>query len=429
MRQRRRQRAVAMSTVATVCLLLIPADARAETGAPVVRTLSPTPLEVVVGKTRIVAEATPAAGRRVVQVRMFVDGNSVAVLTAPPYEAIFDAGDSFAPRTLRVEAEDDLGRVGVHFSTTRYISYLERVEVEAEAVPKRSILVSVVDRRGKPIFDLAPEDFSLRVDGREEVLIEAALDERPLAVELQLDVSGSILPYLGLVKRAAERFVSLLEEGDGTEVSLFAGSVLAVSPFSQDHEAARRSILGVMAEPVRGVIILDFGEKVATEFEWAGSHLYDAMAHSVETINVQPGQRSIVVFTDAFETGSRISPDQIFDVIRRSNLRIDAVRFGRPEPQNWKSGAMQIKLLRKLVRETGGQEWRVKDQRKIVPVFQRLARQLKARYRLVFAADPRPGPRERYRKLRVGVARPGVKILAPSGFHDGGTAINEKAIR
>ncbi|MCZ6600945.1 MAG: VWA domain-containing protein, partial [Acidobacteria bacterium] len=391
-----------------------------ETGAPEVQIITPTPSHVVVGRTLIVVEAVPAAGRRIVEVRMFVDGERLAVLIAPPYEVVFDAGDSFAPRTLRVEAEDDLGHVGVHFSATRYISYLEHVEVEAEAVAKRSVLVTVLDREDEPILDLEPEEFALRVDGKPEILLEAAPDQRPLAVELQLDISGSILPYLALVKRAAERFVNQLDQGDGTEVSLFAGSTLAISPFSHDHEMTRSAILGVQVDPLKGLTVLNFGQVMATEFNGVGSRVYDAMAYSVETINVQPGQRSIVVFTDAFDTGSRISPTQIFDVIRRSNLRIDAVRFGKRGAGEWVSGARQINILRKTVHETGGQEWRIKKPEQIVPMFQRLARQLKARYRLVFVADPKTGPRERYRKLQVSVARPHVRVLAPSGFYDGG---------
>ena len=258
------------------------------------------------------------------------------------------------------------------------------------------------------------------MDGKPEILLGAARDQRPLAVELQLDISGSILPYLALVKRAAERFVNQLDQGDGAEVSLFAGSTLAIAPFSHDHEMTRSAILGVQVDPLKGLTVLNFGQVMATEFNGVGSRVYDAMAYSVETINVQPGQRSIVVFTDAFDTGSRISPTQIFDVIRRSNLRIDAVRFGKRRAGEWVSGARQINILRKTVHETGGQEWRIKKPEQIVPTFQRLARQLKARYRLVFVADPKKGPRERYRRLQVSVARPHVRVLAPSGFYDGG---------
>ncbi|TDI31103.1 MAG: hypothetical protein E2P03_08330 [Acidobacteria bacterium] len=100
---------------------------------------------------------------------------------------------------------------------------------------------------------------------------------------------------------------------------------------------------------------------------------------------------------------------------------MDAVRFGKPAAGSWSSDRQQIKILRRLAHETGGQEWRIKYPEKIEPAFQRLARQLKARYRLVFAADPKPGPKERYRKLQVKVNRPHVRVLAPTGFYDGGT--------
>jgi hypothetical protein len=74
------------------------------------------------------------------------------------------------------------------------------------------------------------------------------------------------------------------------------------------------------------------------------------------------------------------------------------------------------------VRETGGQEWRIKYPEKVAPAFQVLARQLKARYSLVFAADPEVDPGERFRRIQVSVDRPRVHVLAPAGFYDGGTS-------
>ncbi len=110
----------------------------------------------------------------------------------------------------------------------------------------------------------------------------------------------------------------------------------------------------------------------------------------------------------------------MFDVIRRANIRIDAIRFGRKPIGAWEESTRLIKLMRELAEETGGREWRIKEGEQIVPTFQFLVRQLKGRYRLVFAADPRTGRKERYRKLKIRVSRPGVRVLAPAGFYDAG---------
>lgn len=391
----------------------------ADTDVPRIRIISPPRDRVAFGATRFAVEVRPAPGRRIVRVRLVVDGKELAVLTQDPYEAEFDAGTSLAAHTLRAEVVDDVGRSGVDFSATLHVSYVEEVEVVGRALPRRAILVGVVDRRGEPITDLKLEEFLLRVEGdHDPLLLQARLDTRPLAVELLLDASGSTLPYWGGIKKGAERFVYQLDEADGSEVSIFAGSTLRVAPFGHDHVATREAILSVFANIGAEFLTLEFGTVVASEFNGAGSLLYDALAHSVEAINVQLGQRSITVLTDAFDTGSELDREQVFDVIRRANIRIDAIRFGRKPTGAWEESTRLIKLMRKLAKETGGQEWRVKAYEQIVPTFELLARQLKGRYRLVFAADFRAGRKERYRKLKIGVSRPGARVLAPAGFFD-----------
>ena len=366
--------------------------------------VAPSTARVAVGPTRFAVHVDVPEGRRVVEVRLYVDGKPLAMLSSPPYEAMFDAGTALRAHTLRAEAEDDLGHTAADFATTLYLSYVEEVDVKAAAVPRHAIQVGVIDRRRQPIPDLDPQQFILRVDHRIEPLLSAERDRRPLAVEILLDVSGSTLAFLPQIREAADRFVSSLDPGDGSEVSVFAGSTVRLAPFSHDHEQTRRRLRTIRFE-------LEI-----PDLEMYGSHLYDALAHAVEAINVQPGQRSIVVFTDTFDTGSDLPYEQVAGVIRRANIRVDLIRFGQRS-----TGALAdtrlIKQMRRLAAETGGREWRIRYPEDILATFDLLRRQLTGRYRLVFAPD-RAGAGAGYRRLKVSVARKGARVLAPAGFYE-----------
>jgi VWFA-related protein len=380
--------------------------AGAQAGVPQVRILEPPPTRAVAGPTRFAVEVEPAPGRRIVEVRLYVDGHRVAVLRKPPWETIFDAGTRLGAHTLRVEAQDDAGAVGADLGTTLYVSFVERITVIGDWVPRRAVQVGVVDRRGEPVLDLAAGEFMLRSDGRRQLLLEAARDTRPLAVELLLDLSGSTAPYLPQIRDAANRFLSLLHEEDGSEISVFAGSVYRVAPFGHDHVASRQAVLAFqpLEEPLR--------------FQPVGSLLYDALAQAIEAINMRPGQRSIAVFTDSLDTGSRLSFPQVADVIHRASIRIDFIRFGRKPVGAYSRSTLLIRRMRRLAEESGGREWRIRDVDDIVPTFELLARQLKGRYRLVFAPEIEKGRKERLHPLRIRVDRGGARVLAPAGFVD-----------
>jgi VWFA-related protein len=375
------------------------------TETPRVRILEPPPTRSVAGPTRYVVEVLPPAGRRIVEVRLFVDGHQVASLDRPPYETVFDAGSEFRAHTLRAEAVDDRGAVGATLGTTLYVSFFETIDVLGKRIPRHAILAGVVNRRGEPFLDIVQEEFELRVDGRREPLVEGGRDTRPLAVELLLDVSGSTIPYWHRIRRAADSFLSLLDEPDGSEISVFAGSSFRVAPFGHDQVAHRRAVLTfALAEP--------------PQLQMIGSRLYDALALAIEAINVQPGQRSIAIFTDALDTGSNLSFEQVADVIHRANIRIDLIRFGRKPVGDYTSSTFLIRRMRRLAEDSGGRQWRIRRVEDIGPVFELLARQLKGRYRLVFAPETTVAGENRFHALKVKVSRKGGRVLAPAGFVD-----------
>jgi len=91
-----------------------------------------------------------------------------------------------------------------------------RVETQLVTVP-----AVVTDRDGHPISTLRIENFSLLEDGKPQQLTNFATTEAPFEIALLLDTSGSTRDELGLIRDAANAFISALRPGDRIAILAF----------------------------------------------------------------------------------------------------------------------------------------------------------------------------------------------------------------
>lgn len=399
-------------------LVFSAATAKEPIAPPVITITAPSWSKVASGATPFAASVIPSPGRTIAEARFFVDGELVAVVKEKPFETRFDAGDTLAAHTLRVEAVDNQGQLGVCLSSTRHVSYVEGVS-DTASFSRHSILVSVLGPDRKPLTNVRPEEFSLQVNGKPQPLLEAALDQRPLAVELELDLSETLVPYLPEFVQASDAFVSRLQTEDASEVTIFAGSIIRVSRFSTDHEATRETLQSIRHSTSRSFIRVGLEHPTYYSLGPGQTRLFDALAHAIESLNFRSGHRSIVILTDALENNSHIPEQEVLDVLQRANISVQIVRFGRRPAGYWSTTGQTVQLVRKLARNSGGEEWHVKTSDQIVPTLHHLMDLLKHRYRLVFSANPADFNSSQVQNLKVKVARKGVELLYPAGIHIG----------
>jgi len=370
-------------------------------GAPRVRIVSPEPTRAARGLTPILVEVDSAGGRTIATVRIYADGILVATLSAPPWQAVFDAGEAIRGHSLRVEAIDDQGAEGRAFGTTLYLPFVDEVEVRGDPWKPGTVAANVLNEKDQPLKDLVAAEFSATLSLRTAKVESVTLDTRPLAVELLLDVSGDSVPYFPMMRRAAEGFISTLQPEDSQEVLLFAGSTYRLSPFGNDHVQARRTILT---------------ERFNAPVNRTGSmetRLYDALVTAIESVNPRSGQRSILVLTDALDTDSLTSWEEIREVVRHAGIRIDVLRYGRKPVTGQTEASRRIGQFESLPEESGGMLLRVRQPAELAPAISHLARLLRTRFRVqVESAGPlAPG----WRRLSIDVKRKGCSVLAPAG--------------
>ena len=91
-----------------------------------------------------------------------------------------------------------------------------RVETQLVTVP-----AVVTDRTGHPIPTLRQENFAVFEDGKPQRLTNFATTDAPFEIALLLDTSGSTREELGLIRDAANAFISALRPGDRIAVVAF----------------------------------------------------------------------------------------------------------------------------------------------------------------------------------------------------------------
>jgi len=185
-----------------------------------------------------------------------------------------------------------------------------RVETQLVSVP-----TVVTDRNGRPLSGLSPENFTLLEDGKPQRITNFATTETPFEIALLLDTSGSTREELGLIRDAANAFISALRPGDRVAIVAFNntprnGSLMATvevaSPLADDRQALRRAIAGL-------------GTSNGTPF-------YDALGRIADQVFREPprpevsGRRAIVALTDGVDSSSNSGYDDARAKLSRSGV-------------------------------------------------------------------------------------------------------------
>src|SRR5437870_8465281 len=133
-------------------------------------------------------------------------------------------------------------------SSAEEVSEGDVVRVETQLVTVPAV---VTDRNGHPLTALRAENFVVFEDGKAERLTNFATTETPFEIALLLDTSGSTRAELGLIRDAANAFISALRAGDRVAIVAFNNSatndsvvatVDVITPLTNDHKVLRSAI-------------------------------------------------------------------------------------------------------------------------------------------------------------------------------------------
>lgn len=271
-----------------------------------------------------------------------------------------------------------------------------------------NLVVTAMNKDGRPVTELTPADFTVIEDGLEQEVRFAGSDDVPFNLAILLDLSGSTKPDRLAMREAAKKFVSLARPRDRVAVYALAGDVFhVVAPLSEDREALIETV--------------DQLPDVA-----GGSPVYDAIALAyAEELHKRPGERNaLIVISDGIDNQvskqddapSTISFKRLAKAAAEMNALIYPVflrsgeRFGR----GWSRKARE--RMEELAAASQGRLFAAMSIQDLDPVFPLIERELRGVYSVAYYPSNQDFDGE-WRSVEVKAGGTEVTIRARPGYY------------
>ncbi len=261
------------------------------------------------------------------------------------------------------------------------------------------VVFSVLDRQGRFVDDMTPNDVELKDDDRiiDELTGFSRSSNLPLRLALLVDVSESMTREFGQEQQAAGDFLRnvVRPEYDQAFVLTFATRVDPKQPYL--HEA--------------------HVEKLKMHAQSGGqTALYDAICSACldELMNAQensPVRRVIVLLSDGEDTQSRHSFPEAVEWAQRAGVAVYAVTV-----HNARGEFPGDRVLKELASGTGGRAFVLKNYDQLPSVFSEIEGELRAQYVVTYRRSVAP-PHSGFHALQVMLRNhPGLKVNCRRGY-------------
>ena len=407
------------STARTLAALVVTlAAARAvPLAAQSVEFVTPRNLATVLGPTPVELRLALPPGARVESLELLLDEQPWVTLEAPPWRAVFDAGDG--SRGHRIQAVLHLADGRTARAVLRTSALHIDASLEVELV---NLYPLILDASGSYVTGLTREDFRVAEDGVPQTIERFTNDQRPLRVAIVLDTSLSMArgERLEQAKQAALSFLDVLLPQDDALVVTFADDVRLAQEITKDRALLARAIEQAEA---RG-----------------GTALYDALWRTARRLEEFDGRRVIVLLSDGrdeasngFEPGSLHTLEEAQVQALRSEVMIFAIGLGRDldreyarewtKPSGAGSGTGGVSLqaiLASLAQRSGGRLMLSPSPGRLRKAFGAVADDLRHQYSLAYSPsnDAKDG---KYRRIEVSVPGRTVEVIVRQGYFAAGS--------
>lgn len=275
----------------------------------------------------------------------------------------------------------------------------------SSAVSVVSLLVTVRDKSGKFVNDLAQEDFTVVDEGQPQTITYFSRQyDLPLTLGLLVDTSGSQADVLGEELEASAKFFQqvLREDTDQAFLTSFDGRAYLL----QNVTTVRAKLEGALGILYRGL---------ETRRYINGTVLYDAIVDTSELIMKKyQGRKALVLLTDGEDTASRTNLDRAVEACQRTDTVVYSIGLGTGLARG--GGILDI-----LSQKTGGRFFEVSRKRTVDVIYRTIEEELRSQYNLGYAPPPAAAKnRNGYHKVRVTVSRAGMTARTREGYYSGG---------
>jgi Ca-activated chloride channel family protein len=168
--------------------------------------------------------------------------------------------------------------------------------------------VLVIDG-SQPVTGLSASDFEVADNGVRQRVEVVSLEDASIDVVLALDTSSSVSGrLLTQLTAAAEALVNALDSRDRAALLTFSNTLAVRSLLTVDRERIRQALAGVRA--------------------YGSTSIVDALSAAISLPGATGRPTLLLAFSDGLDTASWLTPSQVLDQARRSDIVIDGVIVG-----------------------------------------------------------------------------------------------------
>jgi len=282
------------------------------------------------------------------------------------------------------------------FAVLLAISPITAQRVFRAGVDVATFGVTVTDKKGHLIGDLAKDDFEIFEDGKKQSIEFFAHGDGdtalPMHLGLMIDASGSMQNEMKLAQGAAIKFLNMLPDAEDITLVDFDTQV-RITQYPQ-RDFAR------LVERIR--------QRKADGF----TALYDALGTYLDGADSQDGRKVMVMYTDGGDTRSALSFSETMDLLKASNVTVYAI--GLLESTGSARAQLQM-TLRQLVEATGGQAFFPVAMKEVESTYEKVLAEIKGQYHLGYQSTSARTDGA-WRKVEIKVKRQDLRIRSRRGY-------------
>ncbi len=265
-----------------------------------------------------------------------------------------------------------------------------------------SLSVTVIDRDQRFVTDLAPEDFLLYEDGKQQEVTFFTRQQLPIALALLMDTSASMVERMGTAQEAAIGFARRLRPDDLAEVVDFDSRVDILQDFTSDIDELEQAIRRTSAG--------------------GSTSLYNALYISLRELRKAPlraedvRREAVIVLSDGEDTSSLMTFEEVLELAKRSETAVYTIGLKSSE-DSARSGFRESDfVLRELAQETGGRSFFPESADDLAEIYQLISDELSSQYSLGYVSN-NPLQNGRWRRIVVRVDREDVQARTKQGYY------------
>jgi VWFA-related protein len=334
------------------------------------------------------------------------------------------------------------------------------IAVEARLV---NLPVVVRDKKGALIQNLTKEDFTLQVDGKPQTIRYFDKDTNlPLTLGLLVDISQSQRNVLDEERTASGTFLDqmLTNPKDQAFIAQFARQTELLQDLTTSRPLLQKALKEI---DTPGPASAD-DDSDSRSHSRGGTVLYDALFLAAdELMSKQTGRKALIILSDGVDRNSKENLVRSIEAAQRADTIIYAIYFKGEEshpqnnnPQHGRGGfpgggfpggggypgggypggrgggngggnggnypsqnhVDGKKILERMAQETGGRLFEVKKNQDVAQIYNQIAEELRAQYRLGYTPS-QDAAASGYHQVAVDVHQKGLFVQTRDGYYSG----------